>query len=295
MVATVLLGGVTGLGVWVVWRAVRPRPEPLAAVVGRLGSSARPDQPEEGWEDRLGGRVLGWTARAGLQLGAAGADLAVVGRSREQHVARQVVVALFGLVVGVVVAGALAASLPTAVGLVVFGTAAGWWWPDRQLAGLAGRRREDFRHAFGAYLDVVNVVLAGGGGIATALHAAAEAGDGWVFDRLRRQLGRAQRTGRTPWEAFDELGEQLEISELRELAAAVSLVGDRGAQVRESLATRGQTLRHHQLAEIEADAEQTTQRMVVPLAVMFFSFLLFLMYPALVQMQTTGGGSVSLF
>ena len=42
--------------------------------------------------------------------------------------------------------------------------------------------------ALSSYLDLVDVVLAGGAGIETALEAAAEAGDGWAFAEIRGAL-----------------------------------------------------------------------------------------------------------
>ena len=54
----------------------------------------------------------------------------------------------------------------------------------------------DFRYALSLFLDLVVIVLAGGGGVETALYDAANAGSGWAFGELRRALNaaRLQRT-----------------------------------------------------------------------------------------------------
>ena len=66
-----------------------------------------------------------------------------------------------------------------------------------------------FEHALSSYLDLVNIVLAGGAGIESALEAAAEAGDGWVFDEIRQALVRARATRRSPSLYLGELGREL--------------------------------------------------------------------------------------
>jgi Flp pilus assembly protein TadB len=173
-----------------------------------------------------------------------------------------------------------------AVVAVIGGIVAGFVYPDVAVREEADRQRQAFRHALSAYLDLVNVILAGGGGIDTALHAAADAGDGPAFAQLRLALDRARLTNRSPWDVFAELGARLNVPELGELAASVSLAGSHGARIRQSLAAKADALRGHQLAEIEADAESATERMTIPVAVLLFGFLVFIAYPALVQITS---------
>jgi Flp pilus assembly protein TadB len=85
---------------------------------------------------------------------------------------------------------------------------------------------------------------------------------------------------------FAELGERLEVSELTELAASVSLAGTHGARIRASLAAKADALRGHQQAEVEAEAEAATERMTIPVAVLLFGFLVFIAYPALIQITS---------
>lgn len=60
---------------------------------------------------------------------------------------------------------------------------------------------------------------------AERLQSAAASGDGWAFSELRRGLHRARLSGMTPWEAYDHLGEELGVDELRELVASSHLAG----------------------------------------------------------------------
>jgi tight adherence protein C len=162
--------------------------------------------------------------------------------------------------------------------------------PPRLPAARRGRkRRRAFRHALSSYLDLVNVLLAGGAGIETALHAAADAGDGWGYQTIRSELRRARLTGQSPWDTFAGLADRLGVNELAELAASVSLAGSHGARIRASLAAKADTLRGHQIAETEAAAEAATERMTVPVAVLLFGFLVFIAYPAIAQITSVSG------
>jgi Flp pilus assembly protein TadB len=159
--------------------------------------------------------------------------------------------------------------------------ATGFFVPDLTARRAAAVRRDGFRHALSSYLDLVNVVLAGGAGIETALRAAADAGDGWAFTELRAALDRAQFTRVSPWEIFNELGDELGIPELCELAASARLAGEQGARVKSSLVAKAASLRGHQMARIEAAAQSASERMAIPTVLLFTAFIMFIGYPAI--------------
>ena len=139
-------------------------------------------------------------------------DLELVDRTPERHALDKLLGSVAGLLVPNL-AGVRAHhhgdGLP--IGLVVllsFGTAAaGFVLPDFLLRDEAEQRRRAFRHALSSYLDLVNVLLAGGAGIETALYAAADAGDGWGYQTIRSELRRARLTGQSPWDTFADLAD----------------------------------------------------------------------------------------
>jgi Flp pilus assembly protein TadB len=295
IVVMLLLGCGAGAGVWLLARAVAPRPQPLAVALGGLDRRLEGDAPTDhaGALGALARRVL---AACGVHLTSRAQSLQLVERSVERHALDKLVGLLGGvfgalvLTVGLHLTGIV---LPSAfMAMLVLGCgAAGFLLPDIALADEATKKRRAFRHALSAYLDLVNVILAGGGGIESALFAAADAGDGWAFAALRRTLDRARLTGRSPWQLFAELGHELDVPELAELAASVSLAGSHGARIRQSLAAKADTLRGHQVAETEAAAEAATERMTIPVAVLLFGFLVFIAYPAVVQITSVSGTS----
>lgn len=187
---------------------------------------------------------------------------------------------------------AIGIQVPPAVGILALASGVAWFYlPDLRLREQVVQRRKAFQYALSAYLDLVNVILAGGGGIETALVAAADAGDGWAFAKLRHALHRAQRINEPLWTAFDELGDELGVNELRDLASSIGLAGAQGARIRASLAVKADTLRSHQIAETEAAAEATTERMNLPTAVLLLGFLIFIVFPAVTAITGVNTGS----
>ena len=289
-----VLGAGAGAGVILTVRALAPRPKPLEAVLRDLARPGRPMADAESptrTDDRLGGRARSLLSAVGVDVERYRHDLDIVGRTAERHAVEKLAGGVVGLLVpnclGVAVMSSGIGPPPALVALLSLGTAVGGFLlPDHLLYDEAERRRRAFRHALSSYLDLVVVLLAGGAGIETALHAAADAGDGWGYRTIRRALQRARLTRMSPWAAFADLAEQLDVSEL---AASVSLAGSHGARIRGSLAAKADTLRGHQVAETEAAAEAATERMTIPVAVLLLGFLLFIAYPAVAQITSVGG------
>ena len=298
-----LLGAGIGVGAWMLTRALQPRPLPLsqlAAILDRQGVAVNATPNDD--DDLAGPQSLlaniGTTVMRSLGLTEKPAlvdQLRVLDKSMERHAYEKMLAATAGFALPVVfgavlLAGGVAAS---PLILLLIGAAAavvGFFYPDLPLAEKVEERRRAFGHAFSAYLDLVTILLAGGAGIESALEGAAESGDGWAFAEIRGALRRARLTRRTPWDAFDQLGHELGVNELIELAASVSLAGDHGARVKGSLTAKADALRAAQAAELEAAAETRTEKMIVPVVVMILGLVLFIAFGA-VDAITDGGSS----
>lgn len=207
-------------------------------------------------------------------------DLAIVGWTPTDMVVRQLFAIVVGALTGAVVVSTLSGGIAGLAALIVGGLV-GFGMPVVSLRSRARARRRSFVHAFSAYLDLVNVLLAGGAGIETALTAAAEAGDGWAFGTLRASIVRARLSRRSPWGELRALGLRWGITEVVEVAGSMNLSGDHGARIRSSLAARADSMRAKQIAEVEALAQSATERMGVPMMMLFVGFMALLGYPAL--------------
>jgi tight adherence protein C len=288
----VLCGAGLGVGIWALLIWVLPPQPSLARALAAARATPPPRAPltvssqPVGWGARVGAPAARLLATLGLPSPARRRDLQVLGGAPETFLARKAVLALTGLLVPtliqtVLLAGGLTPGwqLPLLAGLLA--AAGGFWLPDLRLRGHAARTRTTFRHALSAYLNLIRVTLAGGAGIEAALWDAAGVGDGPAFVSLRRALSTARLTRTTPWATLRQLGEDLDIPELAELASSIALAGTEGAKVRASLAAKATALRTRQLTDAEGDAHAATERMSLPVALLFTGFLVFLGYPAL--------------
>lgn len=295
-----------GLGICLLARTFHPRPIPIGTAIRATQRPGRAfdataiesfEQPPNHLQRRLG--RAGSRLMALLGLGESEVlreQLRILDKPIEQHGYEKLLGAIVGmalplLVLGVLAAGDVAASPIVGLGLAAGLGIGGFFYPDLPLAEQVEKRQQSFRHAMSSWLDLVTIILAGGGGIETALVGAADAGDGWAFEELRTALRRADLTGRTPWDLLDELGATLGVDELRELAASVGLAGGHGAKIRQSLAAKADALRAQQAAEIETNAEARTEKMIVPVTVMIVGLTLFIGFGAVDAISTDGGST----
>ncbi|SDM26604.1 Flp pilus assembly protein TadB [Lentzea albidocapillata subsp. violacea] len=292
VVTALVLGAGFGFGLWALAFAVFPPRPALGVVLARVTAAPAPPPivvvGETGWAARLGSPAVAPLRALGLPGERLRRDLVVIGRPISAHLAEKASFALAGLVVpallllGLSVLGLpIGWQFPIIAGLVL--AAIGFELPDLRARAEAASLRTGFRHALSAFLDLVWITLAGGAGVDSALNDSAAVGHGWAFTHIQRALAAARLTRTTPWATLRQLGDELGIPELVELAASVSLAGTEGAKVRASLASKATALRTRQLTDAEAEAHSATERMALPVMCLFLGFLGYVAYPALTQ------------
>ena len=306
MITWILLGGaLSGAGVlMLVLILAPPAVQPAAALAEldsqrderRLRQEARRLNPREralpDWLDALGYRAAALLRRTGIDLGALNSDLSVLGRSLERHLVTSLLLGLlgFGAPLLITALGALAGrptgSLPLLACLVLGAAMAAL--PTVRLRSRAAQARRDFRHVVGSFLDLVSMSLSAGRGVPEALDAASALSDDPAMARIRDALAAARLRGETPWAAMGRLGTTLRIDELRDLSAALALVAEDGAKIRESLSARATSMRRRELADAEGRAGENSESMLVAQLVIAIGFIVFLVYPALSGIM--GGG-----
>jgi Flp pilus assembly protein TadB len=213
-------------------------------------------------------------------------DLSLQARSGAVHVAHSVIGMVVGLLAMLIGGAALGLAVPALGGVPVvwaglLGAIVGGLLPTIRVVSRAGDLRRDFRHVVGSFLDLVAMNLAGGRGVPEALQSAAGVSDSWAMLRIRETLETARLQGITAWAALGTLGSDTGVDELRDLSAALALVADDGAKVRQSLSARATSLRRRQLADTEGRAQARSQSMLVAQLFLALGFLIFLIYPAI--------------
>ncbi|WP_102925658.1 type II secretion system F family protein [Streptomyces noursei] len=288
-----LLGALLGAGATAVVYGLHPPRPALADVLTALNtpvqpvpSSARGTEEIE-WATRLGRRAVPLVRSLGFPTKSLRTDLAVCGTDEETHLAGKATCAMAGLVAPW--AGVLLLRLGADV-------SAGWWVPlsgslalaaalffvpDLGLRKQAQRRRREMQHTLSLVLDLTVIALAGGAGVQQALTQAVAAPQGWAAGALRHALHVAQLTRTSLWTHLGELGRQLGVSDLVELASTLSLAGSEGAKVRGSLGAKTRAMRRRRISEADGAAQAATEQMSVPVVGLFAAFLLLVGYPAL--------------
>jgi Flp pilus assembly protein TadB len=286
------LGGLlVGYGVVLGVRALRPAPPALAAALQQLSAqpttisvSQSPSATRQRW-DRLPASV---TAALERHLGVSEADLRLIGWSRSQLAARKLTLATAGLLAPVVLGlilvllgwGTLVV-FPVAVGIAI--AAVGWLLPSQEARELAAKARLEFRTNLEFFLTLVAGERRARGSVEQALEEAAEVSGSMPFLRMRRAIRRATLAGHKPWADLRALGEELEIVELRNLADIAEVAAD-GAAVYNTLLATARTLRHAELSDQRTEANQVSERMARPLALLVFGLTLFVLVPFMLRM-----------
>ena len=275
MTLMLLLGAVIGVALVLGALAWSPPGPSLATQLARLDPPPLDDVPA---------KPRGTLARVS-RLRPSTADLALLGRTRGWFATtRTIAASVLGIVVAACVGIVRLAGLPIpaagVLGAVAVGATAGYLLPAVTLPGQIETRRREYRDAFASYLYLVSLGISAGRGTAEALSVAAAVSRWPLFTQIADALDDARLSGRPPASALGQLGRDLELPELRELAATLTLVANEGSHARDTLAARAAGLRRRQLSDAEGRAAANTETMLVAQFVIFLGFLLFLLLPA---------------
>jgi tight adherence protein C len=300
MIRMALLGAVIGaLLFWLVIRVIPPRRSPLVDL-GRFDAYHRSRRPVTERSPRtrtaaadVEGRIGCWVAtelaRRGIRYAGLRCDLALTGRSYGSVMGRKVLAAVGGLLLGLLAVGwvqyGLGAALPTGAPVVVavIAAAALFLAPDVDVRREARRRRAEFTEDLAVYLELVALEMAGYAAAEAALPQAARHGGTWSMLLIRDTLLRARLSGEDSWDALTELGQRIGVSDLRELGSLIKNVADDGARVRRTLSARAASMRRARMASEEGAAAERTQSMRLAQLLIAFGFMLFVGYPAFVN------------
>jgi Flp pilus assembly protein TadB len=241
---------------------------------------------QSGMLTRIGRAGVPLLHAAGLPGPRAERNLRVCDRDASSYLAEKAGSTLAGLILPPVLGMLLSSfgALPDTVLSLVFWAGFAvimWFAPDLSLNDEATKRREEMRRTLSGFADLVVVSLAGGAGVSGALTDASSHGGGWAMTAIRDALRESYLTRVPVWQALQDLGERYDTPEFNELSASLHLAGTDGARVRSSLSAKAKTLRVQFLAETEAKAQSATERMSLPVVLLFTGFLVLLGYPAM--------------
>ncbi|HEX6887067.1 MAG TPA: hypothetical protein VF143_03085 [Candidatus Nanopelagicales bacterium] len=288
MTGILLAGALVGLGLTLILAGLRTPVPDLAAAVARLTSppaGASPAPPAAAPFERALTRLTERMAVT-LRLDQHGADLALTGSSVTRMASAKLGYAAVGLTFPVLmvsiltIAGlAVPFAVPVAAGLAL--GAAMSFLPEVELRRRAALARLQMRRTVCVYLELVALERAADAGAVESLERAAAIGAGPGFEHIRDALLRARLEGRTPWQQLSTLADELAVPELGDVADIMRLSGEDGAAVLPTLRARAASLRTALLQADVAAANEASERMSVPVALLGVAFMALLGFPAL--------------
>jgi tight adherence protein C len=284
LLAAILFTAATWLVISVVW----PTQPPLGNALTRLHTPSPLTAPA----GTVTGRIKVWVATKLSTIDGFGPDLAILGKTSDGFattVMTSIAAGVFGgPLVGLVFSlstGSLSWTFP--VLLLLAGGILGAVIPLAHVRSAASSSRRDARHALGAWLDMVVLLIASGTGPESAMAEAAAAGtDSPAFQELRRVVSAAS-FGASLWEALDHAGQRIGVVEFQELAAVAQLSVTSGVSIRESLVVKARTMRSHLLSDQKASAAQKGRMMTLPIIVIGCAFMIYIVYPLITNISLT--------
>ena len=266
----------------VAWLQPAPGLRETVDRIGRLpsGSTGR-------WADAWVPTLLVALADSGRRWMPSDAELRLVGRSRERHVAAMLLAAVIGALAPAVLmtmlqqAGLLGFGPVVPIASLLGGAALGPAVMHASTVERAAAVMVDLRHQTSAYLDVVTMLLAANTGYEGALEQASHVGDGRLFVELRHRILEAGARGTSLTEALQRTGVDLGLEELEQVAATASLAASQGAPVARTLSAKCATLRAALATQQESEARLRTSRLTTPIVGMALIFMGLVIYPAL--------------
>lgn len=289
-------GALAALGVVVVARELRPAPPRLDLALARIHATRpHPGLPvgTPGTVERLGGWLVERLVRPAGVLAVPRTDLKLLHRPIERFMLEKLALFTTGVAVPPAALGLLAvAGVSPPVVMPVLGSlllAAGLWFlPDVTVRAEARQRRKDFRYAFACYLQLVVLEREAGAALNAALEGPVTVASGWPFRRIAEALARARRGQQQPWRALAELGEQIGVHDLVDLAYTAQIAGAEGAKMHDVLAAKITAMRHEASASTRAEANARTTTMWVPTSLLMLGFVILIGFPFFSRLINSG-------
>ncbi|GGM23815.1 type II secretion system F family protein [Dactylosporangium sucinum] len=273
----IIAGGAVGLGAFLLVMPLAPRPPALGPALRRLHTTASTGRQPA---------TMSWLRR---RLRVPHADLQLLGRSTERYFLTMGLSALFSLVLPAVVTLVVAVlqlsiSVFVPAGATVAAALAGAALAHREVLTKAATARAEFARAMCTYLDLAAHQVLSGHGPVESLERAARVCQGWVFERIREALLRAQLQLSPPWDQLTVLSRDIEVIELGDVADIMRTAGNEGANVYQTLRARADSMRDRIRTDALAAAEVRTNQLDIPAAALVVILLVLIGYPFIARL-----------
>jgi Flp pilus assembly protein TadB len=153
--------------------------------------------------------------------------------------------------------------------------AGGYYLPLQSLRNDARARRREFAAGLAHYVSFVDVMVSGGNSIDGSFEFAAELGEGWIWDEIRFAIASASSATLAPYRALQDLGDELGVVELANLARRLEQTQSTGSAIGPALRSLADSLTKDQARQVQVADDEVTEKMTFPLMVVLCSLLTF--------------------
>ncbi|MFT4297323.1 MAG: hypothetical protein QM582_18130 [Micropruina sp.] len=162
----------------------------------------------------------------------------------------------------------------------------GFFLPDIVIGRQARSVSADATEALLTFIDLVTLERLANSSATQSLHAAAGVSEQAVFVAIRNSLQRSRLEQRAPFTDLKQLGEQLELPALSDIADVMKL-DDSGASLSDALRARVKELRDAHLTKAKIEAAAVSERMTFLMVVPSLIFGLIFLVPPLLRLLST--------
>lgn len=229
--------------------------------------------------------------RLGLDLGATEGRLRAAGDrgGLPLFVGQKLAAALIGFTF-LPVAASFGVAGSTSVWLWVAAAASGFLLPDAMLKSRAKARRRRMREDLVHLAELLALSVSAGLGIEGALERVTSAGEGPLFEELRRLIRETGLRGQPASAALVRLPEEAGLPDAESLAAAVQSATAHGTPLTQAIRAQARALRDRRRLELVEAGERAQVRMLVPTGLLILpAFFIVVLYPAAVQLLKVTG------
>ncbi|MGQ4519112.1 hypothetical protein ACUH92_08825 [Dermabacteraceae bacterium CCM 9520] len=297
MLLPILIGALSGAGLFLIVRQFLPTEPDLSDAIERLSPKQLAKQQLELEEQTssLEKYIAALTEKVLApfpQLVLPEKDLALVGQTRRTFYAEKGAYALLGLL------GPILLTLPSAIigvpfpltitiGICLLCCAGFFFIPDIQIKQKANALRENYIQVIAAFIDFVALARVGNASATQSMKEAAEVGEHKLFIQIKQLIERSRYRGTSPWNDLHELGRELDLKELSELADIIKLSGEDGASIWKNLRSHSKTMRSSKLRNEQGQNNAKSEVLALPLTLLATSFVALLIAPALLNIASS--------
>lgn len=219
-------------------------------------------------------------------------DLALIGWSSRKFYGQKALAALVGFAFPAVMSLAaylaqISIPIPMTLGVMLILAVLFFFLPDIEVRQRAAAQRTHYRRIIAAYVDFVALSRIAGASATQAMSDAARVGDNELFVRIQQMIERSRLRGTSAWGDLRELGDEIGVKELHEIADIVRLSGEEGASIWENLRSHAHSMRNAQLRTEQGAANARSESMTIPLTVLVFAFVGMLLTPSLLSLVSS--------